>query len=95
MTVPRQAGAAETSPIGFGAGTAGGGASAVTVSSLDALRPAGTGNSPEVVKASGLIPLSCRAEAGSNGTVLASVRRPGRPVAGYRRRTPATSARAA
>jgi pectate lyase len=63
--VPRQAGAAETSPIGFGAGPAGGGsASAVTVSSPDAFRSAVTANSAPVVKVGGLISPSGRGDVG-------------------------------
>ncbi|GHH10735.1 pectate lyase [Streptomyces lanatus] len=71
LTLPQSAGAAETSPIGFGAGTTGGGsASAVTVSTLDAFRTAVTGSSAKVVRVSGLISLSGQVDIGSNTTVL-------------------------
>ncbi|MCX4702893.1 polysaccharide lyase family 1 protein [Streptomyces sp. NBC_01352] len=71
LTLPQSAGAAETSPIGFGAGTTGGGsATAVTVSSLDAFRTAVTGNTAKVVKVNGLISLSGQVDIGSNTTVL-------------------------
>src|SRR6266540_2538276 len=44
LTLPQSAGAAETTPVGFGAGTTGGGsATAVTVSTLDAFKTAVTG----------------------------------------------------
>lgn len=52
LAAPQSAGTTETSPIGFGAGTTGGGsASAVTVSTLSSFRTAVTGNSAKVVKA--------------------------------------------
>lgn len=71
LTLRQSAGAAETSPIGFGAGTTGGGsATAVTVSSLDAFRTAVTGNTAKVVKVNGLISLSGQVDIGSNTTVL-------------------------
>jgi pectate lyase len=71
LAAPQPAGAAETSPIGFGAGTTGGGsASAVTVSTLDAFKTAVTGNSAKVVKVNGLISLSGQVDIGSNTTVL-------------------------
>jgi pectate lyase len=71
LVSPQSAGAAETSPIGFGAGTTGGGsASAVTVSTLSAFKTAVTGNSAKVVKVNGLISLSGQIDVGSNTTVL-------------------------
>ncbi|MEU8986025.1 polysaccharide lyase family 1 protein [Streptomyces sp. NPDC048558] len=71
IVLPQPAGAAETSPVGFGAGTTGGGnASAVTVSTLDAFRTAVTGNSAKVVRVNGLISLSGQVDVGSNTTVL-------------------------
>ncbi|MFE5117823.1 hypothetical protein [Streptomyces sp. NPDC056669] len=46
---------AETTPIGFGAGTTGGGnATATTVTSLDAFKAAVTGDKAKVIKVSGL-----------------------------------------
>ncbi|MFJ8862914.1 polysaccharide lyase family 1 protein [Streptomyces sp. NPDC102451] len=69
--LPNAAGAAESSPIGFGAGTTGGGnASAVTVSSLDAFKSAVAGDTAKTVKVSGLISLSGQVDVGSNTTVL-------------------------
>lgn len=69
--LPNSAGAAESSPVGFGAGTTGGGsASAVTVSSLDAFKTAVTGDTAKTVKVSGLISLSGQVDIGSNTTVL-------------------------
>ncbi|MEU1072977.1 MULTISPECIES: polysaccharide lyase family 1 protein [unclassified Streptomyces] len=63
--------AAETTPVGFGAGTSGGGAAApVTVSTLAAFKTAVTGDNAKVVKVSGLIPLSGQVDVGSNTTVL-------------------------
>jgi pectate lyase len=71
LALPQSAGAAETSPVGFGAGTTGGGsASAVTVSTLSAFKTAVTGNSAKVVKVNGLISLSGQVDIGSNTTVL-------------------------
>jgi pectate lyase len=71
LVLPQPAGAADTSPVGFGAGTTGGGgATAVTVSTLDAFRTAVTGNTAKVVKVNGLIPLSGQVDIGSNTTVL-------------------------
>lgn len=71
IVLPQPAGAAETSPVGFGAGTTGGGnVSAVTVSTLDAFRTAVTGNSAKVVRVNGLISLSGQVDVGSNTTVL-------------------------
>ncbi|MET9405224.1 polysaccharide lyase family 1 protein [Streptomyces sp. NPDC002935] len=71
LVLPQSAGAAETSPVGFGAGTTGGGSStAVTVTTLDAFRIAVTGNSAKVVKVNGLISLSGQVDIGSNTTVL-------------------------
>ncbi|MEU0810834.1 pectate lyase [Streptomyces sp. NPDC005970] len=62
---------AENSPIGFGAGTTGGGnASATTVSTLDAFKSAVASDSAKVVKVSGLISLSGQVDVGSNTTVL-------------------------
>lgn len=69
--LPNSAGAAESSPVGFGAGTTGGGsAAAVTVSSLAAFKSAVTGDSAKTVKVSGLISLSGQVDIGSNTTVL-------------------------
>jgi pectate lyase len=71
LASPQPAGAAETSPIGFGAGTTGGGnASAVTVSTSAAFKAAVTGSSAKVVKVNGLISLSGQIDVGSNTTVL-------------------------
>ncbi|WNZ13803.1 polysaccharide lyase family 1 protein [Streptomyces sp. 11x1] len=71
LALPQAAGAAETSPIGFGAGTTGGGgASAVTVSTLAAFQSAVTGNAAKVVRVNGLISLSGQVDIGSNTTVL-------------------------
>ncbi|MER5469843.1 polysaccharide lyase family 1 protein [Streptomyces sp. NPDC002685] len=71
LVLPQSAGAAETSPVGFGAGTTGGGSStAVTVTTLDAFKTAVTGNSAKVVKVNGLISLSGQVDIGSNTTVL-------------------------
>ncbi|NNN37098.1 polysaccharide lyase family 1 protein [Streptomyces sp. S3(2020)] len=65
------AGAAESSPVGFGAGTTGGGgATAVTVSTLAAFRTAVTGSTAKVVRVNGLISLSGQVDVGSNTTVL-------------------------
>ncbi|MCX5007973.1 polysaccharide lyase family 1 protein [Streptomyces sp. NBC_00638] len=71
LVLPQAAGAAETSPVGFGAGTTGGGsATAVTVTTLDAFKTAVTGSSAKVVKVNGLISLSGQVDIGSNTTVL-------------------------
>ncbi|MBK3578129.1 polysaccharide lyase family 1 protein [Streptomyces sp. MBT65] len=71
LTLPQSASAADASPVGFGAGTTGGGsATAVTVSTLDAFRSAVTGSTSKVVKVNGLIPLSGQVDIGSNTTVL-------------------------
>ncbi|CAM5259370.1 pectate lyase family protein [Streptomyces aurantiogriseus] len=71
LALPHQAGAAESAPIGFGAGTTGGGsATAVTVSTLAAFKTAVTGNAAKVVKVNGLITLSGQVDIGSNTTVL-------------------------
>ncbi|MYV49812.1 polysaccharide lyase family 1 protein [Streptomyces sp. SID2888] len=71
LALPQSAGAAESAPIGFGAGTTGGGsASAVTVSTLDAFKSAVTGSSAKVVKVNGLISLSGQVDIGANTTVL-------------------------
>ncbi|MFJ9426379.1 polysaccharide lyase family 1 protein [Streptomyces sp. NPDC101249] len=71
VALPQSAGAADTSPVGFGAGTTGGGsATAVTVSTLDAFKSAVTGSTAKVVKVSGLISLSGQVDVGSNTTVL-------------------------
>ncbi|MGW5129612.1 pectate lyase family protein [Streptomyces sp. NPDC004069] len=71
LALPQQAGAAESSPVGFGAGTTGGGSSsAVTVSTLSAFKSAVTGNTTKVVKVNGLISLSGQIDVGSNTTVL-------------------------
>ncbi|PZG89877.1 pectate lyase [Streptomyces sp. NTH33] len=71
LALPQQAGAAESSPVGFGAGTTGGGsASAVTVSTLSAFKSAVAGSTAKVVKVSGTIPLSGQVDIGANTTVL-------------------------
>lgn len=71
LALPRTAGAADTVPVGFGAGTTGGGtATAVTVSTPDAFKAAVTGGSAKVVKVNGLISLSGQIDIGSNTTVL-------------------------
>ncbi|WP_427918221.1 pectate lyase family protein [Streptomyces sp. cg40] len=71
LALPHSAAAADTSPVGFGAGTTGGGsATAVTVSTLDAFKSAVTGSTSKVVKVNGLIPLSGQVDIGSNTTVL-------------------------
>ncbi|MEU9792591.1 polysaccharide lyase family 1 protein [Streptomyces sparsogenes] len=63
--------AADSSPIGFGAGTTGGGnATATTVTTLAAFKTAVASNSAKVVKVSGLISLSGQVDIGSNTTVL-------------------------
>ncbi|MDV9171823.1 polysaccharide lyase family 1 protein [Streptomyces sp. W16] len=71
LALPRSASAADASPVGFGAGTTGGGsAAAVTVSTLDAFKSAVTGSTSKVVKVNGLISLSGQVDIGSNTTVL-------------------------
>ncbi|MGW2823792.1 pectate lyase family protein [Streptomyces sp. NPDC001443] len=71
LALPQPAGAADTSPVGFGAGTTGGGSStAVTVTTLAAFKTAVTGDSAKVVKVNGLISLSGQVDIGSNTTVL-------------------------
>ncbi|MGW0843899.1 pectate lyase family protein [Streptomyces sp. NPDC002787] len=71
LALPQSAGAAETAPIGYGAGTTGGGGAApVTVSTLAAFRSAVTGNAAKVVRVNGLISLSGQVDIGSNTTVL-------------------------
>ncbi|MFE9837560.1 polysaccharide lyase family 1 protein [Streptomyces sp. NPDC005551] len=71
LVLPQTASAAETSPIGFGAGTTGGGsATPVTVTTLSAFKSAVAGDAAKVVKVSGLIPLSGQVDVGSNTTVL-------------------------
>jgi pectate lyase len=71
FALPHSASAVDASPVGFGAGTTGGGsASAVTVSTLDAFKSAVTGSSSKVVKVNGLISLSGQVDVGSNTTVL-------------------------
>ncbi|MEV6804553.1 pectate lyase [Streptomyces sp. NPDC051132] len=71
LALPHPAGAADSSPVGFGAGTTGGGsAPAVTVSTPAAFKAAVTGGTAKVVKVSGLIPLSGQVDIGSNTTVL-------------------------
>ncbi|MEV7422800.1 MULTISPECIES: pectate lyase family protein [unclassified Streptomyces] len=63
--------AAETTPIGYAAGTTGGGgASAVTVSTLSAFTSAVAGSTAKVVRVSGLISLTGQVDVGSNTTVL-------------------------
>jgi pectate lyase len=57
--------------VGYGAGTTGGGSAApTTVSSLSALTAAVKGDSPKVVQASGMIPVSGQVDVGSNPTIL-------------------------
>jgi pectate lyase len=71
LVLPSSASAADTSPVGFGAGTTGGGvATAVTVSTLDAFEAAVTGDTAKVVRVNGLITLSGQVDIGSNTTVL-------------------------
>jgi pectate lyase len=71
IALPQTAGAAETSPIGYGAGTTGGGgASPVTVSTLAAFRTAVAGDAAKVVRVSGLISLGGQVDIGSHTTVL-------------------------
>ncbi|MDX3761213.1 polysaccharide lyase family 1 protein [Streptomyces sp. AK02-04a] len=71
LVLPSAASAADTSPVGFGAGTiGGGGATAVTVSTLDAFKAAVTGDTAKVVRVNGLITLSGQVDIGSNTTVL-------------------------
>ncbi|SEE86136.1 pectate lyase [Streptomyces sp. 3213] len=71
LALPRSASAADASPVGFGAGTTGGGsATAVTVSTLDAFKSAVTGSTSKVVKVNGRISLSGQVDIGSNTTVL-------------------------
>jgi pectate lyase len=71
LALPQSASAVDASPVGFGAGTTGGGsATAVTVSTLDAFKSAVTGSTSKVVKVNGLISLSGQVDIGSNTTVL-------------------------
>ncbi|MFJ9735407.1 polysaccharide lyase family 1 protein [Streptomyces sp. NPDC101171] len=71
LALPQAAGAADTAPVDFGAGTTGGGgATAVTVSTPDAFKAAVAGGSAKVVKVNGLISLSGQIDIGSNTTVL-------------------------
>ncbi|SHI63094.1 pectate lyase family protein [Streptomyces sp. 3214.6] len=71
LGLPQPAGAADSSPVGFGASTTGGGsATAVTVSTLSAFKTAVTGGTAKVVKINGLISLSGQVDIGSNTTVL-------------------------
>ncbi|SPF04165.1 pectate lyase family protein [Streptomyces sp. MA5143a] len=71
IALPQTAGAAESSPIGYGAGTTGGGgAPPVTVSTLAAFRSAVAGDTAKVVRVSGLISLSGQVDLGSHTTVL-------------------------
>ncbi|MEV0978870.1 polysaccharide lyase family 1 protein [Streptomyces sp. NPDC049915] len=71
LALSQPAGAADASPVGFGAGTTGGGSvTAVTVSSLDAFKAAVSGSTAKVVKVNGLISLSGQVDVGSNTTVL-------------------------
>ncbi len=71
IALPQTAGAAESSPIGYGAGTTGGGgASPVTVSTLAAFTSAVAGDTAKVVRVSGLISLSGQVDIGSRTTVL-------------------------
>ncbi|NGN67018.1 polysaccharide lyase family 1 protein [Streptomyces sp. A7024] len=69
--LPSSATGAESAPVGFGAGTTGGGsASAVTVNSLAAFKSAVAGDQAKVVKVSGTISVSGQVDVGSNTTVL-------------------------
>ncbi|WP_326609321.1 polysaccharide lyase family 1 protein [Streptomyces scopuliridis] len=70
--IPQQSAvAAESAPVGFGAGTTGGGsATPVTVSTLAAFTSAVANDSAKVVRVSGLITLSGQVDIGSNTTVL-------------------------
>lgn len=71
LALPQSAGAADSSPVGFGAGTTGGGsATAVTVATAAAFKTAVTGTAAKVVKVNGLISLSGQIDIGSNTTVL-------------------------
>ncbi|MFI7500837.1 polysaccharide lyase family 1 protein [Streptomyces sp. NPDC049687] len=71
LALPQSADAADSAPVGFGAGTTGGGSSgAVTVSTPDAFKSAVTGSASKVVKVNGLISLSGQVDIGSNTTVL-------------------------
>lgn len=71
LVLPPSAVAADTAPVGFGAGTTGGGSgAAVTVSTLDAFKTAVTGDTAKVVRVNGLITLSGQVDIGSNTTVL-------------------------
>jgi pectate lyase len=71
LALPQSASAADSSPVGFGAGTTGGGsATAVTVSTLSAFKSAVTGSTSKVVKVNGRISLSGQVDVGSNTTVL-------------------------
>ncbi|MDX2696489.1 pectate lyase family protein [Streptomyces ipomoeae] len=71
LALPQPAGAAETAPIGYGAGTTGGGSAApATVSTLAAFRTAVSGDAAKVVRVNGLITLSGQVDIGSNTTVL-------------------------
>ncbi|MFD4633315.1 polysaccharide lyase family 1 protein [Streptomyces sp. NPDC058284] len=63
--------AADTAPVGFGAGTTGGGAAApVTVTTLAALKSAVSGDAAKVVRVDGLLKLSGQVDVGSNTTVI-------------------------
>ncbi|MCX5563245.1 polysaccharide lyase family 1 protein [Streptomyces sp. NBC_00038] len=71
LVLPQSASAAETAPVGFGAGTTGGGsATAVTVTTLDAFKASVTGDTAKVVRVNGLITLGGQVDIGSNTTVL-------------------------
>jgi pectate lyase len=71
LAPPRSAGAAESAPIGYGAGTTGGGsATPVTVSTLAAFKTAVTGDAAKVVRVNGLISLSGQVDIGSHTTML-------------------------
>lgn len=71
VKTPKAASAAVGVPVGFGAGTTGGGdATATTVKSLAAFEAAVDGDSAKVVKVDGLISLSGQVDIGSNTTVL-------------------------
>ncbi|OIJ68581.1 pectate lyase family protein [Streptomyces mangrovisoli] len=71
LALPRTAAAADSSPVGYGAGTTGGGsATAVTVSTLSAFTSAVSGSTAKVVKVNGLISLSGQVDVGSNTTIL-------------------------
>ncbi|HET6857373.1 MAG TPA: polysaccharide lyase family 1 protein [Streptomyces sp.] len=68
---PARSAVADPAPVGFGAGTTGGGSAApVTVSTLAAFTSAAASDARKVVRVSGLIRLSGQVDIGSNTTVL-------------------------